>query len=97
MDPGFRRDHEREVDFLTRSHAGTGGLEDFRFETGSATRQDASRLDQRSHFVPEREQLRLVLLDLGEAAELLEEVVVGQVVIDLRNLADEDGSGAGSP
>src|SRR5258708_24878976 len=51
-----------------------------------------SNSGKRRDFVPEGEKFRLVLLDLGKAAERLEEVVVGEVVIDLRDFADEDGS-----
>src|SRR5207248_10952824 len=40
-------------------------------------------------LIPQREEFRLVLLDGGEAPDLLEKVIVAQVVIDLRHLADE--------
>src|SRR5881227_3186735 len=53
------------------------------------------RLDQDPKLVPQREQRRLVFLDGGEAAERLEEVVVGEIVVDLRDLGGEDGAAAG--
>ena len=43
----------------------------------------------RSDLVPQRPQRRLVLVDLGEAADRFKEVVVGEVVVDLADLADE--------
>ena len=42
-------------------------------------------------------QRRLVLLDLGEAADRVEKVIVALVIVDLADLADEHPPRARSP